>query len=77
MLCFNCDVRQKPHPIKRCGITSADGCGLNENEFIPLLDIAAEEKEEEGREGLWDIKLRQTTSGSSRGDVLPSIPSKM
>lgn len=32
--------------------------------LIPLLDIAADGKEEEQREELWDIKLSTTASGS-------------
>lgn len=43
---------------------TADECGFHKVVLIPLLDIAADGKEEEQRKELWDIKLSTTASGS-------------
>lgn len=43
---------------------AADECGFHKVVFVPLLDIAADGKEEEQRKELWDIKLSTTASGS-------------
>lgn len=43
---------------------TADECGFHKVVFVPLLDIAADGKEEEQRKELWDIKLSTTASGS-------------
>lgn len=45
---------------------TADEFRFHKVVFVPLLDIAADGKEEDRRKGLWDIKLSRTASGSRR-----------